>query len=238
MRSKCWKRLAFPARRGASMSIHISFRAGMRQRVMIAIALSCKPDILIADEPTTALDVTIQAQILDLLRQLQADFHMSILFITHDLGVVAALCHRVLVMYAGRIVEEAPARNLFATPRHPYTRGLLHSSPRWDTRSERLIPIQGSPPDLADLPPGCSFNPRCPACCGKVSNHRPPPLMPREDVGQHACLRSRDELGNGRSRAARHGIEARFRRRAGGVNPLGRVNLAIEFAQKNDFVSR
>jgi oligopeptide/dipeptide ABC transporter ATP-binding protein len=135
---------------------------GMRQRVMIAIALSCQPDILIADEPTTALDVTIQAQILSLMRDLQRDTGMAILFITHDLGVIAELCDRVLVMYGGRIIEEAPVDRLFASPRHPYTHGLLQAIPRLDghPRSE-LATIPGMVPSLHDFPPGCRFQNRC-----------------------------------------------------------------------------
>ena len=141
---------------------------GMRQRVMIAIALSCNPDVLIADEPTTALDVTIQAQILELLARLQAEFHMAILLITHDLGVVAEVADRVAVMYAGQIVETATTRDLFAAPRHPYTRGLLRSIPHLDGKQRRLEVIPGRVPEATALPPGCRFHPRCslaePAC--------------------------------------------------------------------------
>ena len=134
---------------------------GMRQRVVIAIALSCEPDILIADEPTTALDVTIQAQILDLMRELQEKNGMSILFITHDLGVVAEMCDDVVVMYAGRVVEKASAKALFASPRHPYTHALLDSIPRLESkRKEKLHTIEGMVPALADLPEGCRFGPR------------------------------------------------------------------------------
>jgi oligopeptide transport system ATP-binding protein len=135
---------------------------GMRQRVMIAIALACNPQLLIADEPTTALDVTIQAQILDLMRGLSREFGTSVMLITHDLGVVAGMCQRVSVMYAGRVVEEAPTSKLFSNPAHPYTKALLHSIPRLDEgKQERLIPIKGQPPDLVNLPPGCPFAPRC-----------------------------------------------------------------------------
>ena len=140
---------------------------GMRQRVMIAMALSCNPKVLIADEPTTALDVTIQAQILDLMRELQETYGTAIVLITHDMGVVAENADRVVVMYAGRKVEEAPAANLFDNPGHPYTKGLLGSSPHLDTaaRSDgtraRLNEIKGMVPSLFDLPPGCSFAPRC-----------------------------------------------------------------------------
>ena len=135
---------------------------GMRQRVMIAIALSCDPELLIADEPTTALDVTIQAQIMELLASLQQRLDLAILLITHDLGVVAEFCKRVIVMYTGRIVEEAPVNDLFANPAHPYTRGLLKSLPTRNTGGERLATIEGMVPPITNLPPGCKFNPRCP----------------------------------------------------------------------------
>jgi oligopeptide transport system ATP-binding protein len=138
------------------------FSGGMRQRVMIAMAISCEPRLLIADEPTTALDVTIQAQILDLIQRLRRELGMAVILITHDLGVVAGVCDRIAVMYAGYIVEEATAEDLFADPRHPYTLGLLRSVPRIDQpRRERLVPIEGMPPDLVQLGPGCPFAPRC-----------------------------------------------------------------------------
>jgi peptide/nickel transport system ATP-binding protein/oligopeptide transport system ATP-binding protein len=135
---------------------------GMRQRVMIAMALACQPRLLIADEPTTALDVTVQAQILDLLRDLQAETGMSIILITHDLGVVAEMADEVAVMYAGRVVERAPARALFEDPQHPYTLGLLGSVPRLDEDRSRLLAIEGVVPPPFALPRGCRFNPRCP----------------------------------------------------------------------------
>ena len=135
---------------------------GMRQRVMIAMALLCSPELLIADEPTTAVDVTVQAQVLALIRELQAERGMSVILITHDLGVVAGMAHRIAVMYAGRIVERAPTEVLFAAPRHPYTQGLLGSVPRMDAdRAAQLTPIPGLPPDLSQLPGGCPFRPRC-----------------------------------------------------------------------------
>jgi len=136
---------------------------GMAQRVMIAMALACEPDLLIADEPTTALDVTIQAQILDLMRTLQRETGTSIILITHDLGVVAEMCDRVAVMYAGEIVEQTDIRTLFADPRHPYTRGLIGAVPVPGEVREELSTIPGSVPNLIDLPPGCRFAPRCEA---------------------------------------------------------------------------
>jgi len=139
------------------------FSGGMRQRAMIATALACHPRLLIADEPTTALDVTIQAQILDLMRDLKERFKMSIILITHDLGVVAGLADRVVVMYAGKVVEAGPTREIFYHPQHPYTRGLLAAVPRLDNAGgRRLAPIPGRPPDLINPPPGCAFWPRCP----------------------------------------------------------------------------
>lgn len=138
------------------------FSGGMRQRVMIAMALLCEPKLLIADEPTTALDVTVQAQILKLLRELKRDINTAIALVTHDLGVVASVCERVLVMYGGRLQESAPANSLFAAPRHPYTRGLLASTPRLDqAQGEALATIAGYPPNLQNLPTGCAFHPRC-----------------------------------------------------------------------------
>ena len=134
---------------------------GMRQRVLIAMALACRPSLVIADEPTTALDVTIQAQILDLLREMKAAFNLSMLLITHDLGVIAETADRVAVMYAGRIVEEGPVRSIFHDPRHPYTRGLLASIPG-GTPGQPLRAIKGGVPMLGELPSGCAFHPRCP----------------------------------------------------------------------------
>ncbi len=136
---------------------------GMRQRVMIAMALSCDPEMLIADEPTTALDVTIQAQILDLIKELQDRLGMSVMFITHDLGVVAETCDYVAVMYAGQVVEYADVFTLFANPQHPYTIGLLNSLPRHDMEQDKLEPIRGNVPSIQDMPVGCRFAPRCPA---------------------------------------------------------------------------
>jgi oligopeptide/dipeptide ABC transporter, ATP-binding protein, C-terminal domain len=139
------------------------FSGGMRQRAMIAMSLVCNPELLIADEPTTALDVTVQAQILDLIRDLQEEFHSAVIIITHDLGVVAELADNILVMYGGKCVEYGTADELFLRPEHPYTWGLLGSMPRADRSiRDRLIPIKGTPPSLINLPPGCAFHPRCP----------------------------------------------------------------------------
>jgi oligopeptide/dipeptide ABC transporter ATP-binding protein len=161
---------------------------GMRQRVMIAMALLCSPELLIADEPTTAVDVTVQAQVLDLIRELQSGSSMSLILITHDLGVVAGMAHRIAVMYAGRIVEIASADRLFTAPRHPYTQGLLASIPRMDTpRGQSLVPIPGLPPNLAQLPPGCPFRPRCPrafAACAQTY----PELKTIEHAHLASCL--------------------------------------------------
>ena len=156
------------------------FSGGMRQRAMIAMGLSNRPEILIADEPTTALDVTVQAQILELLRDLNQEMGTSIILITHNLGVVAGLCTRVIVMYAGEIVEEGPVKQIFQSPQHPYTWSLLRSVPRLDAnRHERLRSIEGLPPDLIALPPGCKFSPRCPFRIEKCFTDEPK----LEDVG-------------------------------------------------------
>jgi len=150
------------------------FSGGMRQRAMIAMALSCNPQLLIADEPTTALDVTIQAQIIDLVKRLQKELGMAVIWITHDMGVVAGLCERVIVMYAGHIIEQARIKELYGNPRHPYTLGLLGSIPRLDAaRKSKLTPIEGLPPDLIDPPPGCPFVPRCAYAVERCSQERP-----------------------------------------------------------------
>jgi oligopeptide/dipeptide ABC transporter ATP-binding protein len=158
------------------------FSGGMRQRVMIAMALSCNPQVLIADEPTTALDVTVQAQVLDLLQQLQRDRQMAILLITHDLGVVAEVCDQVAVMYAGRIVEEALVHELFSQPKHPYTQGLLSCIPRAD--GQPLKAIVGQPPQLKQLSSGCAFAPRCPNYLAQCDEGVPPwiTLQPHQGV--------------------------------------------------------
>ena len=163
------------------------FSGGMRQRIMIAMALSCNPKLLIADEPTTALDVTIQAQILELMKTLCRDFGTALIIITHNLGVVARYADRVNVMYAGKIVERGTAREIYGDPRHPYTLGLLHSVPRLDEpRKQKLDPIEGQPPDLIELPPGCSFRERCRFAVDRCAVEVPP-LMDVSNGHTSAC---------------------------------------------------
>ena len=163
------------------------FSGGMRQRVMIAMALSCNPKLLLADEPTTALDVTIQAQVLEILARLSREFGTAVIIITHNLGVVARYADRVNVMYAGKIIETATAKSLYANPKHPYTLGLLKSVPRLDQeRKSKLIPIEGVPPDLINMPPGCSFYPRCTYRVDKCAQETPP-LIDVEEKHRVAC---------------------------------------------------
>ena len=168
---------------------------GMRQRVMIAMGLICHPKLLIADEPTTALDVTIQAQILELMKKLQKQNHMGIIFITHNLGVVAEICDKVSVMYAGKMVEQGPVDDIFYNPGHPYTKGLLRSMPRVDAESyERLIPIEGSPVDMLNPPEGCPFAPRCEHAM-KICLQQMPPYVEMGENHRAACwLRVQDCL--------------------------------------------
>jgi peptide/nickel transport system ATP-binding protein/oligopeptide transport system ATP-binding protein len=162
---------------------------GMRQRVMIAMALACDPKLLIADEPTTALDVTIQAQILELLAELQKRLGMAVLIITHDLGVIAEVADEVMVMYAGKIIESAPVGAIFADPQHPYTIGLLGSIPRLDVERERLSTIEGTVPPPNRQPKGCRFSPRCPFSTQKC-REEPPPLRNIGPGHQVACWRA------------------------------------------------
>jgi peptide/nickel transport system ATP-binding protein/oligopeptide transport system ATP-binding protein len=164
------------------------FSGGMRQRVLIAIALACRPKLLIADEPTTALDVTVQDQILKLILKLRDETGMAVLFVTHDLGVVAQTCDRVGVMYAGRIVESAGTPQLFRNPSHPYTRALLKALPAHTGRSGKLEPIGGAPPDLASPPSGCRFHPRCRYATAECETAQPP-LIPVENGHASACIR-------------------------------------------------
>ncbi|UXU74501.1 MULTISPECIES: oligopeptide/dipeptide ABC transporter ATP-binding protein [unclassified Paracoccus (in: a-proteobacteria)] len=165
------------------------FSGGMRQRVMIAMALLCRPEVLIADEPTTALDVTVQAQIMELLADLQREFGMAMILITHDLGVVAGSCERVMVMYGGQVMERAPVDPLFADPAHPYSQGLLAAIPRVDQKGERLSAIPGSPPNMTNPPPGCPFAPRC-AYVMPVCDSMPPlqAFAPGRERACHAPL--------------------------------------------------
>jgi len=172
------------------------FSGGMRQRVMIAMALSCNPKLLIADEPTTALDVTIQAQITSLVKRLRDETGMSVIWITHDLGIVAGLADRIIVMYAGHVMENAPAADLYDDPRHPYTLGLLGAIPRLDIgKSKRLTPIPGLPPDLANPPQGCPFVPRCPFRIERCLTERPAPRLVAENH-YSACWLDVDDLRN------------------------------------------
>jgi oligopeptide transport system ATP-binding protein len=161
----------------------------MRQRVMIAMALITKPELLIADEPTTALDVTVQAQILELIKNMQREFGMAVIFITHDLGVISGLCDRVQVMYAGRIVETADTRTLFYSPRHPYTRALQRSIPALQAKGAELYTIRGLPPDLSKSLPGCPFAPRCEFALDKCGAN-PVKLLAVAPRHEHACLRA------------------------------------------------
>jgi oligopeptide/dipeptide ABC transporter ATP-binding protein len=191
------KRVKIPdaARRAADYPHQLS--GGMRQRVMIAMALSCNPKLLIADEPTTALDVTIQAEILELLRGLKEDFDLSMLLITHDLGVVAETADRVAVMYAGRIVEEAPVQDLFAAPKHPYTEGLMRSVPKLTEegmKRRRLDTIEGTVPSLLKLPPGCKFAPRCKYVIDECTQ-QDIPLLDVNNERKSRCIRF-DVLGD------------------------------------------
>ncbi|MET9957752.1 ABC transporter ATP-binding protein [Streptomyces sp. NPDC006326] len=155
-------RVKIPAARQRVGDYPHQFSGGMRQRIMIAMALALEPSLIIADEPTTALDVTVQAQVMDLLAELRRELNMGLILITHDLGVVADVADQIAVMYAGRIVESAPVHEIYKAPAHPYTRGLLDSIPRLDQKGQELYAIKGLPPNLLAIPPGCAFNPRCP----------------------------------------------------------------------------
>ncbi len=189
---KMLERVGIPAPERRMKEYPHQLSGGMRQRVMIAIALLCKPDILIADEPTTALDVTIQAQILQLLKDLQRETGMAIIFITHDLGVIAELCDRVLVMYGGRIIEQAEINTLFDRPGHPYTRGLLKAIPRLDKPAkEPLSTIRGMVPSLFDFPPGCRFQNRCDFVQDRCKRETPE-LEDFEDGQQVRCFRFKE----------------------------------------------
>ncbi|NLU72128.1 ABC transporter ATP-binding protein [Streptomyces sp. HNM0575] len=168
------ERVRIPAARARAGDYPHQFSGGMRQRIMIAMALALEPELIIADEPTTALDVTVQAQVMDLLAELQSEYRMGLILITHDLGVVADVADRIAVMYAGRIVETAPVAELYRAPAHPYTRGLLDSIPRLDQKGQQLNAVKGLPPSLLRVPPGCSFHPRCPSARPVCRADEPP----------------------------------------------------------------
>ncbi|MFF2651169.1 ABC transporter ATP-binding protein [Streptomyces sp. NPDC058045] len=170
-------RVRIPAARERVGDFPHQFSGGMRQRIMIAMALALEPDLIIADEPTTALDVTVQAQVMDLLAELQREYNMGLILITHDLGVVADVADKIAVMYAGRIVETAPVHELYKRPAHPYTRGLLESIPRLDQKGQELFAIKGLPPNLQKIPSGCAFNPRC-SVAQDICRTDLPPLVP------------------------------------------------------------
>jgi peptide/nickel transport system ATP-binding protein len=184
-------RVGIPNARGRATEYPHQFSGGMRQRVMIAMAVSCQPKLLIADEPTTALDVTIQAQVLDLLKDMQQEFKMSVIFITHDLGVVANICDRVVVLYGGKVMEEAPINDLYLRPSHPYSEGLLTAMPQLGARAGRLASIPGSTPVPSALPKGCVFHPRCPYAIDRCQNDE----VPLIEVGPgrlSRCVRTAD----------------------------------------------
>jgi peptide/nickel transport system ATP-binding protein len=182
--------VGIPSPRERAKAYPHELSGGQRQRVMIAMALACDPQLLIADEPTTALDVTIQAQILELIAEIQQRLHLAVLLVTHDLGVVAGVCNRVVVMYGGKIMERGSATDVFEHPGHPYSAGLLRSTPRLDFVQHRLRGIDGSPPNMIEPPPGCPFAPRCPIAFDRCAE--PPPLVPAENGREVACWNAYD----------------------------------------------
>ncbi|MCO5972083.1 ABC transporter ATP-binding protein [Actinoallomurus soli] len=189
-------RVRIPSAASRASDYPHQFSGGMRQRVMIAMALALEPDVLIADEPTTALDVTVQAQIMKLLSDLQDEMAMGLILITHDLGVVADVADRIVVMYAGRVVEQAEVKELYARPAHPYTEGLLASVPRVDVRDRALTPIKGAPPNLAAIPAGCPFHPRCPRAREERCPDEVPALRDVTGTGHgSACHYAEEVLG-------------------------------------------
>ncbi|MFE2144193.1 ABC transporter ATP-binding protein [Streptomyces sp. NPDC059456] len=188
------ERVKIPAAKQRVGDYPHQFSGGMRQRIMIAMALALEPSLIIADEPTTALDVTVQAQVMDLLAELQRELGMGLILITHDLGVVADVADKIAVMYAGRIVEAAPVQQIYAAPAHPYTRGLLDSIPRLDQKGRELYAIKGLPPNLLAIPPGCAFNPRCPMAQA-VCRTDVPPLADVAPDRTSACFFWKECLG-------------------------------------------
>ncbi|SHK71392.1 ABC transporter ATP-binding protein [Actinacidiphila paucisporea] len=189
------ERVRIPAAKERIRSYPHQFSGGMRQRVMIAMAMALEPELIIADEPTTALDVTVQAQVMDLLAELQREYNMGLILITHDLGVVADVADKIAVMYAGRIVETSPVHDIYRAPAHPYTKGLLDSIPRLDQKGQELYAIKGLPPNLLHIPSGCAFHPRCPRA-RDVCRTDDPPLY---RVSQHrasACHFWKETLGD------------------------------------------
>jgi oligopeptide transport system ATP-binding protein len=188
-------RVRIPAARTRAGDYPHQFSGGMRQRIMIAMAIALEPKLIIADEPTTALDVTVQAQVMDLLAELQREYTMGLILITHDLGVVADVADRIAVMYAGRIVESAPVHDIYKAPAHPYTRGLLDSVPRLNSKGSELYAIPGLPPNLTRIPPGCAFNPRCPRARDICRTDPVPPLVRAGGPDRHsACHFWRETL--------------------------------------------
>ncbi|MFH8880570.1 ABC transporter ATP-binding protein [Streptomyces californicus] len=179
-------RVRIPAAKERVNQYPHQFSGGMRQRIMIAMAMALEPSLIIADEPTTALDVTVQAQVMDLLAELQREYNMGLILITHDLGVVADVADKIAVMYAGRIVETAPVHEIYKAPAHPYTKGLLRSIPRLDQKGRELYAIKGLPPNLTRIPPGCAFNPRCPIA-RDVCRTDVPPLYEVDARRRSAC---------------------------------------------------
>jgi oligopeptide/dipeptide ABC transporter ATP-binding protein len=194
------KRVRIPAPEQRADNYPHQFSGGMRQRAMTAMAIANEPSLLIADEPTTALDVTVQAQIIELLRDLNRDLGTAIILITHNLAVVASLCTRVIVMYAGRVVEEGPTRSIFRTPQHPYTWSLLRSIPRIDRSEGRLEAIAGLPPDLSKPPPGCKFHPRCKFRVDRCSQEEPPLEEVDTDQRARCWVLMKNALANGAKR--------------------------------------
>jgi oligopeptide/dipeptide ABC transporter ATP-binding protein len=187
--------VGIPAGRGRLDDYPHQFSGGMRQRVMIAMGMSCNPKLLIADEPTTALDVTTQAQLLELMKDVVQEFHTSLIIVTHNLGVVARYAQRIYIMYAGRIVESGTTKDIFANPQHPYTRGLLKCVPRLDEeKGRRLVPIHGLPPNLINMPPTCAFHPRCSERCDRCTDHTYTPLTNVGNEHYVGCILNSEEM--------------------------------------------